>query len=42
MLMMLIKSSQLDLGAAAEHGPALRAFLGCVAVEPDPPSYTKL
>lgn len=32
MLLMLIKSSWLDLGAAAAAGgPALRAFLGCIA-----------
>lgn len=44
MLLKLIKSSWLDLGAAAaaEYGPALRVLLGyCIATPPDPPSYPK-
>lgn len=39
MLLKLIKSSWLDLRAAAEYGPALRALLGDrISMPPDPPS----
>lgn len=42
MLPKLTKSSWLDLRAAAEYGPALRALLGyCFATLPDPLSYPK-
>ena len=42
MLLKLIKSSRLDLGAAAEYDPVLRALLGYyIATPPDPPCHPK-